>query len=58
MSRLAIVENLLNDFAARPVISVPHNAPHQVMLDLIRSGYTTLPLPGQGRTLDRPSRHR
>ncbi|MVV48081.1 acyl-CoA dehydrogenase [Pseudomonas sp. PB120] len=53
MSSAAIFEKLLNDFAARPVLTAPDNTLQRVMLELIQGGFTTLPLPGQGHTLDR-----
>lgn len=53
MSRLASLDNLLDDFAARPVLTASDDSLQQVMLKLVQSGYTTLPQPGQGQTLNR-----
>lgn len=53
MSNATTLESLLQPFACRPAIRSADAALQPVMQQLIRAGFTDLPMPGQGRTLDR-----
>jgi alkylation response protein AidB-like acyl-CoA dehydrogenase len=53
MSNAATLESLLRPFACRPAISTADAALQPLMQQLIRAGFADLPLPGQGRTLER-----
>lgn len=53
MSNAATLENLLQSFACRPALGTADAALQPLMQQLVRAGFTELPLPGQGRTLDR-----
>lgn len=53
MSNAANLQNLLTRFAARPVSSSPDTELPQLMQKLIDSGFASLPMPGQGLTLER-----
>lgn len=53
MSRPATFEALLDDFAARATVRATDAALQQQMQALASGGFTALPMPGQGRTLDR-----
>lgn len=53
MSGTATFEHLLQTFAERPVMQTTDLALEPLMRTLIRSGFATLPMPGQGQTLAR-----
>jgi alkylation response protein AidB-like acyl-CoA dehydrogenase len=53
MSNALTLERLLQRFACRPATSSADAALQPLMQQLVSDGFTDLPLPGQGRTLDR-----
>jgi hypothetical protein len=53
MSSSATFEHLLQRFASRPAVRTAEVALQPLMQELISGGFADLPLPGQGRTLDR-----
>ncbi|WP_130906751.1 acyl-CoA dehydrogenase [Pseudomonas sp. Sample_16] len=53
MNNAAHFENLLARFAARPVNADAQSALQKLMQEFIGSGFASLPMPGQGRTLER-----
>ncbi len=53
MSNAATLERLLQPFACRPAISTADAALQPMLQQLIGAGFADLPMPGQGRTLER-----
>ncbi|WP_053161614.1 acyl-CoA dehydrogenase [Pseudomonas sp. P1.8] len=53
MSRSGTFDRLLGHIACHPVSREPGRALHQLMQELIGGGFTALPIPGRGRTLER-----
>ena len=53
MSSSTTFEHLLQRFASRPAVRTAEVALQPLMQELISGGFADLPLPGQGRTLDR-----
>ncbi|MFY0727226.1 acyl-CoA dehydrogenase [Pseudomonas sp. NFX15] len=53
MGRSVPLENLLETFSSRPVARAAETDLQPVMQALARNGWANLPMPGQGRTLER-----
>ena len=53
MSSPATFNQLLQAFAARPSVRTLESALQRVMQDLVNAGFSHLPLPGHGQTLER-----
>ena len=53
MSHAATLDSLLQTFACRPAIRTADAALRPLLQLLISAGFADLPMPGQGRTLER-----